>query len=590
MAVNYKFKDIKTYSSDEWMANASKKYRSVFDKAETTYVRVEFSFYNKFFDEKDWDAKLTLKAFALENDSKIELCCLDTKRTIKQDENIVYLRDGWGNATEGAYWKKGEYVWEAYVDDQLVGTKKFFIEDVGKVTTMNNPYFMVEHVKLYSGNFEGWKNQNRVYLKKFDRNNTPYVWTEFKVKIKTDSDFNYELFFNFYDDAGQAKGQVVRSGKVEANKKDFTYTFDAGWGSDVSGSWKDDKYTVEIVFMDTLVALVPFEVGNQAEEGVLQPFSVLEEAYTAKPVANSLNENSINQKPSQSLDDVLKEGLEELNALTGMGNIKAEVNELVKLVRFYNETGKDVMNKFSLHSIFTGNPGTGKTTVARILAKIYKGLGLLEKGHLVEVDREALVAGFIGQTAIKTAEKITESIGGILFIDEAYSLANKHISNDFGHEAIQIILKRMEDMRGKFGVIVAGYTENMGEFIQSNPGLKSRFDRTFHFYDYAPDEMFLIAQSILERENVTPDAASVEHLKKYFESLYNNKDRHFGNARTVRQVIAEAIKNQHLRLADIPKENRTKEMLETLIFDDVKEFVIEDASKRSSGLGFRIGG
>jgi len=586
MAVSYKFKDIKTYSSDEWMANATKKYRSVFDRAETTYIRVEFSFYNKFFDEKDWDAKITLKAFSINGSEKKELCKLENTRTIKMDENIVFARDGWGNATEGTYWLKGEYQWEAFIDEELVGTKKFFIEDVGKVTPADNSYFSIEHIKLYSGGFEGWNQQQRVYYKKFDRNKTPYVWVELNLKIKTSKDFNYELFFNFYDDAGQPKGQVLRTGKIEKDKKDYTYTFDAGWGSDTAGSWKDDKYTIEIVFMDTLIALVPFEVGETAEEGVMQPFTVLEQAFASQPSAAKQTENSI----EGTREDILKEGLEELNALTGMDNIKKEVNELVKLVRFYKETGRDVLNKFSLHSIFTGNPGTGKTTVARILAKIYKGLGLLEKGHLVEVDREALVAGFVGQTAIKTGEKITEALGGILFIDEAYSLANKHISNDFGQEAIQIILKRMEDLRGKFGVIVAGYTDNMSEFIQSNPGLKSRFDRTFHFYDYAPEEMYVIATSIFAKENVRLNPEAEAHLKNYFHHLYNSKDKHFGNARTVRQVVSEAVKNQHLRLADMKKEDRTEEIMQTLILMDVQEFVVDDKRAQGSSLGFKIGG
>ncbi|MEP6796237.1 MAG: AAA family ATPase, partial [Saprospiraceae bacterium] len=278
----------------------------------------------------------------------------------------------------------------------------------------------------------------------------------------------------------------------------------------------------------------------------------------------------------------------ELNALTGLDNIKNEVNEMVRLVRFYQETGKDVLNKFSLHTVFIGNPGTGKTTVARILSKIYKGLGILAKGHLVEVDREGLVAGYIGQTAIKTGEKITEAMGGILFIDEAYSLAQERGSPyDFGGEAIQIILKRMEDMRGKFGVIVAGYTHNMQAFINSNPGLKSRFDKYFTFEDYTPQEMFIIALSMFRTEDVIPDVEAASHLKDYFTFLYKGRDDHFGNARTVRQVVIESVKNQNLRLAVMKKEERTQDMLSTIIYDDVKEFELKDDGFTRHVIGFK---
>jgi hypothetical protein len=200
------------------------------------------------------------------------------------------------------------------------------------------------------------------------------------------------------------------------------------------------------------------------------------------------------------------------------------------------------------------------------------------------------VAGYVGQTAIKTGDKITEAMGGILFIDEAYSLANEAGSqHDFGGESIQVILKRMEDFRGKFGVIVAGYTDNMYEFINSNPGLRSRFDKYFLFEDYSAEDMFTISQSLFAKEGVKTDDPAAQHLKNYFTFLHHNRDKHFGNARSVRQVVGESVKNQHLRLASMKKEERTPEIMETIIFDDVKEFEIKEGKTVGTRLGFAIG-
>ncbi|HUR31861.1 MAG TPA: AAA family ATPase, partial [Saprospiraceae bacterium] len=330
---------------------------------------------------------------------------------------------------------------------------------------------------------------------------------------------------------------------------------------------------------DNLIATIPFQVGETFEEGVV-------EVITGKQIGKS--GTGLSSANDTSLETLLNDSLAELNALTGMDNIKTEINEMVRLVRFYQEIGKDVLNKFSLHTVFTGNPGTGKTTVARILSKVYKGLGILGKGHLVEVDREGLVAGYVGQTAIKTNEKIQEAMGGILFIDEAYSLAQERGSPyDFGGEAIQIILKRMEDMRGKFGVIVAGYPQRMHGFINSNPGLKSRFDKYFVFDDYTPDQMFTIGLGMFLKEGVIPDVAAAEHLKSYFAFIYHNRDEHFGNARTVRQIVAESVKNQNLRLAGMKKEERTPELLSTVIFDDVKEFELKEQDFGPARIGFK---
>lgn len=234
-----------------------------------------------------------------------------------------------------------------------------------------------------------------------------------------------------------------------------------------------------------------------------------------------------------------------------------------------------------MHTVFIGNPGTGKTTVARILTRIYKALGILERGHMVETDRQGLVAGYVGQTALKTAEKIDEAMGGVLFIDEAYALSNASGNNhDFGHEVIQTILKRMEDKRGQFFVFAAGYPDNMEAFLKANPGLSSRFDKVLRFEDYSPVELNEIAVNMITAQEMKITTKALEHLTSYFRFLYDYRDKYFGNARTIRQVIQDAIKNQNLRLAKTGGEAKNQANLIT--FDDVKDF-----SKEKNMLGFQ---
>ncbi len=271
-------------------------------------------------------------------------------------------------------------------------------------------------------------------------------------------------------------------------------------------------------------------------------------------------------------EEGLAAALERLDALTGLHSLKQEVRELIKIARFYNEQGEDIKTRFSNHVVFLGNPGTGKTTVARLFSTIFSALGILPKGHLVECDRQGLVASYIGKTAEKTTEMINQSIGGTLFIDEAYSLVKPGGGGqDFGQEAIDTLLKRMEDDRGKFIVIAAGYTEEMKNFLKSNPGLQSRFTQYFTFEDYTPDELLEITVRLFRDKDLSLDPQAATLLKIHYEKVYAERDRNFANARFVRNLTDAAVRKQLLRIVDTPKEDRTADITKVIIQSDIAE-------------------
>ena len=266
--------------------------------------------------------------------------------------------------------------------------------------------------------------------------------------------------------------------------------------------------------------------------------------------------------PARSVDELMAE----LDGLIGLANVKAEVHRLTSMLQVQQiraERGLPVI-EISHHLVFSGNPGTGKTTVARLLSQIYRAVGVVAKGHLVETDRSKLVAGYVGQTAIKTLETLQASLGGMLLIDEAYALARGG-DNDFGREAIDTLVKFMEDHRDELAIVAAGYTAEMAEFIDANPGLKSRFTRTISFPDYTDDELVAIFLGLGERSRYACSDDALARVRHFIAS--EPRSRGFGNARFVRNLFETAIAHQAQRLA--PLEDPSDEQLTTLTADDI---------------------
>ncbi|MBO4854196.1 MAG: AAA family ATPase [Oscillospiraceae bacterium] len=304
--------------------------------------------------------------------------------------------------------------------------------------------------------------------------------------------------------------------------------------------------------------------------GVTKPGAASRQDNTDRkdqPPAADAGEKAPEEQEQELPPEKMEDLLAELDTYIGLAAVKEEVHNLINMVQVYKMRKEHNLptTDMSLHMVFTGNPGTGKTMMARMMARIYRSLGILSKGQLVEVDRSGLVAGYVGQTALKTQKVIEKAMGGVLFVDEAYALNGKS-ENDFGQEAIDTLLKAMEDHRDDLVVIVAGYTDLMDKFIHSNPGLESRFNRFLEFADYSPDEMLAIFHMQCKKGcyQLSEDA---EELVRDYIVEENADPETFGNARGVRNIFENILVQQNNRLARM--EHITREDLMTITAEDV---------------------
>jgi len=356
--LNYKFRDLKVYASTEWLADGKKKYRRVFENEEVSYLYVELSIFNKLFDQEDWNTKVKLVCYRFVQDGREEICNIIVEKQVTEVESVCYVREGWGHATPGQYWKKGNYLWEAYIaeelpithdtpqvneatsddkeetvakepsvdektfDYRLLGSTTFYIEDAGVVNEDDNPYFDVNHIRLYEGSSDGISLSERKYLVQFSTHDTRYVWVEFCLENMLSYGWHAEIIFNFYNSAGQLKGSTSELRFIREEEDEVTLV--TGWGSDTQGTWFNDRYTLEVVFMDKRVAVVPFKCSESPIEGtpkILMGDEIHLDAHIEEPEQ---------QEEEVSLEDLMRQ----LGELVGLKGIKKQVHDYLEYLEF----------------------------------------------------------------------------------------------------------------------------------------------------------------------------------------------------------------------------------------------------------------
>jgi len=556
----YSFKDLKIYSSTEWLADNKKKYRQVFEESRVKYIYVDLVLVNKLFDRETWELEAEIRCYKY-NKGKNLVTTLNVKKQVKKQDHVFHIREGWGHKKAGSFWKKGKYSWEVYINGEKVTTKYFYVENITTYPKLRHPELAlkVDELYYYEGSFDQTDQNNpKIISKQFDVKTTRYVFVELSINNRLlDRTWFAEVFIRFYNDSRELKGEVIRLEKIKRGER--LVVINAGWGSNVKGSWRPGRYDVEVIFQDRLIAQSHFTISYTTVEGsnpILFP-EALQELET------SFIESEVKDKTA----------MKDLYSLIGLKNIKRQIQNHTKYIQFLQlrkERGFNEEERLNLHSIFFGNPGTGKTTVARKLGAIYSQIGLLKTGHVHEVSRVDLVGEYIGQTAPKVMSAIDRARGGVLFIDEAYSLSrNNDDTKDFGKEVIELLIKEMTHPDCDFMVVAAGYPEQMNTLIESNPGLASRFAYTYEFTDYSYDELLEIMNYFCERKEVELSLRAQEVLQKIILNAYRDKGQNFGNARFVDNLLDRAKVNMGIRVIGYRETEITEDDLSKIKLEDV---------------------